>query len=135
MFEQYRKNPRPVDYAEGDTRLMHRDAVISSADYLAQHFHEVPIMLIPLIQGRLDGLSAHQGAGAWGSILPAVWSFMLALRERGLGSAWTTLHLAYENEVAELLGIPHDRYTQAGPVPIAHTIGPHLQPPARLPLH
>jgi nitroreductase len=131
-FEQYRKNPRPVDYGEGDTRLVHRDAVISSADYLAQHFHEVPIMLIPLIQGRLDGVAAPQGASAWGSILPAVWSFMLALRERGLGSAWTTLHLAYEKEVADLLGIPYDRYTQAGLFPIAYTIGTDFKPAARL---
>ena len=133
-FEQYRKNPRPVDYPEGDTRMVHRDAVISSADYLAQHFHEVPIMLIPLVQGRLDGLTAHQGAGAWGSILPAVWSFMLALRERGLGSAWTTLHLPYEKEVAELLRIPFDRYTQAGLFPIAYTIGTDFKPAARLPI-
>ena len=59
---------------------------------------------------------------------------MLALRERGLGSAWTTLHLAYEKEVADLLGIPYDRYTQAGLFPIAYTIGTDFKPAARLPV-
>jgi nitroreductase len=133
-FDEYAANPRSALYPEGDLRAEHRDAVTSSAVYLRQHFHEVPVMLIPLIQGRLDRLSAGNAAGAWGSILPAVWSFMLALRERGLGSAWTTLHLRYEKEVAELLGIPYDEYTQAGLFPIAYTIGTDFKPASRLPL-
>jgi nitroreductase len=62
-----------------------------------------------------------------------VWSFQLALRSRGLGSAWTTLHLSYEAEVAELLGIPPDRYSQAGLFPIAYTKGTDFQPAKRLP--
>jgi nitroreductase len=90
-------------------------------------------MLIPLIEGRLDGVGVVQGASAWGSILPAVWSFMLAARERGLGSAWTTLHLTGEREVADLLGIPFDRYTQAGLFPVAYTVGTDFKPAARLP--
>jgi nitroreductase len=132
-FDEYVDSPRRPEYPEGDLRAQHRDAVTSSAIYLRQHFHEVPVMMIPLIEGRLDRLSAANAAGAWGSILPAVWSFMLALRERGLGSAWTTIHLRYEKEAAEILGIPFDRYTQAGLFPIAYTIGTDFKPASRLP--
>jgi len=81
---------------------------------------------------RADVPVVH-GASAWGSILPAVWSFMLAARQRGLGSAWTTLHLSGEREVADLLGIPFDRYTQAGLFPVAYTLGDDFKPAARLP--
>jgi nitroreductase len=91
-------------------------------------------MLIPLVEGRLEGTGVMLQASAWGSILPAVWSFMLALRERGLGSAWTTLHLAHEREVAELLGIPYDTYTQAGLFPVAYTEGTEFKRAKRLPL-
>jgi nitroreductase len=72
-------------------------------------------------------------AGYWGSLLPAVWSFMLALRARGLGSAWTTLHLAREREVAELLGIPYETCTQAGLFPIAYTLGTEFKRASRVP--
>ena len=65
-------------------------------------------MMIPLIEGRLGRRPRPRRPAAGARILPAVWSFLLALRERGLGSAWTTLHLAHEKEVAELLGIPYD---------------------------
>ena len=78
--------------------------------------------------------NAKQGlmAGYYGSILPAVWSFQLALRSRGLGSAWTTIHLHKEREMAELLGIPYDRVTQAGLFPVAYTIGTDFQPAKRI---
>lgn len=131
-FAAYRQGPR-ASYPAGDPRAEHRDAVTASADYLSEHFHEVPVMLIPLIEGRLEGATASHAASMWGSILPAVWSFMLALRERGLGSAWTTLHLPSEEPVAELLGIPYEHYTQAGLFPIAYTIGTDFQPASRLP--
>src|SRR5262249_25852711 len=72
------------------------ERVMSSSQYLAQHMHEVPVMVIPCIQGRLEGAPNLMQASTWGSILPAVWSFMLAARARGLGTAWTTLHLAHE---------------------------------------
>jgi nitroreductase len=97
--------------------------------------HEAPWLLIPVAQGRLPP-SASTGAQAslWGSILPAFWSFMLAARARGLGTAWTTLHLAYEREVAEVLGIPYERFTQAGLTPIAFFTGAGFKPAARIPL-
>ena len=129
-FDEYANVPTP--WKEGDPRQAQGVRVLDSATYLRQHFHEVPIMMIPLFRGRIDGLPVPSAAGAWGSILPAVWSFMLALRSRGLGSAWTTLHLRSEREVAEICGIPHDEYTQAGLFPIAYTIGTDFKPATRL---
>ncbi len=70
----------------------------------------------------------------WGSIAPAAWSFMLAARARGLGTAWTSLHLFFEEEAAELLGIPDDEVMQAALIPVAHTIGTDFRPGARNPL-
>jgi nitroreductase len=94
-----------------------------SVMYLRQHMAEVPVLLVPAISGRMEGRTVFEQASRWGSILPAVWSFMLALRSRGLGSAWTTLTLHREQEMAELLGIPYERVTQAGMFPIAYTVG------------
>src|SRR5579875_2772002 len=85
--------------------------VRESSDYLAEHIHEAPVLLIPCIRGRPEGLSAADQAGFWGSILPAAWSFMLAARARGLGSAWTSVHLIYERESADVLGIPYEKFT------------------------
>jgi nitroreductase len=73
-------------------------------------------------------------ASAWGSVLPAVWSFMLAARARGLGTAWTTLHLFYEREAAELLGIPYDEVSQMALIPLAHSIGTDFKPGPRIDL-
>jgi nitroreductase len=125
---------RIVKYPEGDRRAAQRPGVMSSAQYLAENFHRVPVMLIPLIEGRTDRGPIMAQAASWGSILPAVWSFSLAARERGLGTAWTTLHLAHEKEVAELLGIPHDTYMQAGLFPIAYTKGTEFKRADRLPV-
>jgi nitroreductase len=132
-FLAYRDSGARPTYDESDTRAQRQTAVTDSANHLAEHFHEVPILMIPLIEGRLDNLPAFAAASTWGSLLPAVWSFMLALRSRGLGSAWTTLHLPSEREAAEILDIPFDRYTQGGLFPIAHTIGTDFKPAARIP--
>jgi nitroreductase len=124
----YLDRPKP-EY--GDERDQQRPRVYDSAKYLNEHLHEVPVMLIPCLEGRPEGT----GAGFWGSLLPAVWSFMLALRSRGLGSAWTTLHLVGDGEklAAELLGIPFDKYSQGGLFPIAYTKGTDFRPAKRLP--
>ena len=123
-------------YEQGDPRAARGGRVAKSAVYLRQHLHEVPVLLIPCIEGRppASGDTMSQ-AGFWGSILPAVWSFMLAARARGLGTAWTTLHLRSEHEAAELLGIDDTRYTQAGLIPVAHTIGTDFKPASRLDWH
>jgi nitroreductase len=125
-------NSQPASQDSEQARTQQR--VLSSAQYLAEHMHEAPVFVIPCIQGRLDGLSSARQAGAWGSILPAVWSFMLAARERELGTAWTTLHLGYEKEAAEILGIPYDKITQAALIPVAYTLGTDFKPGPRKPL-
>jgi len=106
--------------------------VRDSAQYLADHMQDVPVLVLPCIEGRAGDPSAATQAGLYGSILPAAWSFMLALRARGLGAAWTTLHLTYEKEVAALLGIP-DNITQAALLPVAYFTGADFQPAKRLP--
>jgi len=119
----------------GDSRDERTPKVVDSAKYLNDHLHEVPVMLIPCLEGRPDGAPAGLSAGFWGSLMPAVWSFMLALRSRGLGSAWTSLHLMGDGEkqTAELLGIPFDRYSQGGLFPIAYTKGTDFKKAKRLP--
>lgn len=102
--------------------------VWSSAQYLAQHFHEVPVMLIPCHLGRPN--DGNQ-AGYWGSLLPATWSFCLAARARGLGTAWTSMHLVYERDAAEVVGIPYDEVAQGGLFPVAYTIGTDFKPGPR----
>jgi nitroreductase len=133
-FAQYRGLPRP-NYADDDVRGQRLAAVTDSADYLAENFERAPILMIPCIEAKRQDMPVFASASIWGSLLPAVWSFMLALRERGLGSAWTTIHLMNDGErqAAELLGIPYERYAQAGLFPIAYTIGTDFKPAARLP--
>ncbi|WP_319436627.1 nitroreductase family protein [Mycobacterium sp. RTGN5] len=106
--------------------------VYESAYALTQTLAKVPVLVIPCIERRFDDAGLIVAASAWASIIPAGWSFMLALRARGLGSVWTTLHLAREREVAELLGIP-DTVTQAALFPVAYTIGTDFKPAARPP--
>ncbi len=94
-----------------------------SAAYLTQHLHEVPVHVVPCLLGRLpEGADTFRQAAYWGSIHPAVWSLQLALRAKGYGSVYTTLHLANEAEAAELLGLP-SHVTQCGLVPVAHVEG------------
>ena len=93
----------------------------------------VPVHVIPCIEGRVDNAPNLAAASRYGSILPAAWSFMLALRSRGLGSAWTTLHLYKEKEAAELLGIPED-ITQVALLPVAYTMGDDFNPAQRPPV-
>jgi nitroreductase len=106
--------------------------VFGSAVSLIDTLAEVPVHVIPCLQRRFDGNDLVVASSAWASIIPAGWSFLLALRSRGLGSVWTTMHLAKEHEVAELLGIP-DTVTQAALFPVAYTIGTEFKPASRPP--
>ena len=107
--------------------------VISSARYLADHMGEVPMMIFPCIHGRAPNCQpGNVNAGLFGSIIPAAWSLMLALRARGIGAAWTTLHLSYETECNEILGIPAD-VTTAALLPIAYFKGETFQKADRVP--
>jgi nitroreductase len=108
--------------------------VMESSAYLAEHLQDVPVLVVPCIEGRIEHAPLLVQAVTWGSIIPATWSFMLAARGRGLGTAYTTLHLKYEREVAEQLGIPYDRYTQAALLPVAYYTGDTFRPADRVPL-
>ena len=106
--------------------------VYASALSLTDTLGKVPVHVIPCLADRIDNSNLLTAASAWASIIPAGWSFLLALRSRGLGSVWTTMHLAKEKEVAELLGIP-DTVTQAALFPVAYTIGTDFRPATRPP--
>ena len=130
LADMYRAGWRPYLEASkaqrADAGLDPETRVSDSADYLADHLHEVPAMLIPCLLDRGDG------PGYWGSVIPAVWSFMLAARSRGLGTALTTIHLFKEREAAELLGIP-ETVSQAALVPIGYYTGDDFKPAKRRP--
>jgi nitroreductase len=110
-----------------------QERVVDSASYLAEHLHEVPVLVLPCIYGGLGNGELVDAAGLFGSIYPAVWSFQLALRSRGLGSAFTTLHLPFAAEAAELLGIP-DGVMQTALIPVAYFTGDDFRPASRRPV-
>lgn len=108
--------------------------VFDSAIYLAENIERAPVHVIPCIQNFLpENPPRFMWAGLMGSIIPAVWSFQLALRSRGLGSVYTTLHLRCEMEAAELLGVPDD-FMQVALIPVAWTLGTNFRPAKRRPL-
>lgn len=97
--------------------------VTESAQYLVDHLHEVPVLVIPCIAGRTNDEPTVIQSAQWGTIAPATWSFMLAARARGLGTCYTSLHLFFEEDAAKILGIPYDEIMQASLIPVAYTIG------------
>lgn len=130
-FELYAQMPQPEREA-ADLRVEQMPRVIDSAVYLAQTMEQAPVFVIPCIEGRFENQPQFAQASMYGSILPAVWSFMLAARARGLGSAWTTIHLMYEAEAAGILGIPAE-VTQAALLPVAYYKGEDFKPARRIP--
>ncbi len=136
LAELYREISEPYLKAGlgGDAEVSAQQSrVIDSATYLAQRLHEVPVHVIPCLYGALDSLPNFAAAGSYGSIIPAMWSFQLALRSRGLGSVLTTLHLPNEARAAELLGIP-EGVTQVGLIPVAYFTGDDFKPANRRPV-
>ncbi len=124
-----------AEYMKAKAQLPVRDEqmarVRSSSQYLVDVIDRVPVLVIPCQYGRITDVA--EAAPFFGSIMPAIWSFMLALRSRGLGSVWTTFHLAHERETAQLLGIP-DNVTQAAMIPVAYATGGDFKPAARRPI-
>ncbi|MFT4287994.1 nitroreductase family protein [Nocardioides sp.] len=102
--------------------------VAASSDHLREVLADVPVLVIGALE--VGTLPEGNQAGVWGSLLPAAWNFALALRARGLGTTWTTLHLPYEREVAEVLGIP-EGVRQGVLLPVAYTIGTDFKPGPR----
>ena len=119
-------------FADDPERSQVQQRVGSSVAWLGEHMGDVPVLLLPCIHAGLALADGNQ-AGLWGSLLPGVWSYMLAARARGLGTAWTTLHLSYEDEVASILGLPDD-VRQAALVPTAYYTGETFKPAPRAPL-
>ena len=131
-FKAYFEGARRATAAYDPDRRAVQIRVGDSAQYLANHMGEVPVLVLACIEAAAE-LPAENQAGLWGSLLPAAWSYQLAARARGLGTAWTTLHLNYEREVAELLGIPaHVR--QGVLLPTAYYTGETFRPAPREPL-
>ena len=118
-------------YADDPDRAPVQKRVGSSVAYLGERMGQVPVLVIPCLTAKK--LPAGNQAGLWGSILPSAWSYMLAARARGLGTAWTTLHLSYEQEVAELLGLP-EQIRQTVLIPTAYSVGADFRPAPRQPL-
>ncbi len=124
--------PRPAAGRDRDALAAQR-RVAASARYLAEHLERVPVHVVPCVTPRTDGADALTQASVLGSVLPAVWSYMLAARARGLGTAWTTIHLFEEAAAAELLGIPGD-HMQVALIPTAFHTGARFAPARRPPL-
>ncbi len=123
----------PPPLAEGDPREHVMPKVMESASYLGGVLEQVPVFVIPCVQGRMETVPMIAAqASTYGSILPAAWSFMLAARARGLGTVWTTIHLFFHDDVSELLGIPAD-WTQSVLFPVAYYTGDDFRPAHRLP--
>jgi nitroreductase len=128
IYAGYKASPGYPGRPSGDTeRDRVQQRVASSADYLGDHMGEAPVLVLGCNQGT-DRASALAGLG---NILPGMWSFMLAARARGLGTAWTSMHRFREQDVAGILGIPYDTVAQAVLTPVAYTKGTDFRPAAR----
>jgi nitroreductase len=114
--------PRP-----GESVNAGYERMAPSANHLAEHFHEVPVLMVACIGARLSRIPGSPAFALGASIYPAVWSYMLAAGERGLGTCLTTGHLKYEREAADILGIPYDEVAQVCVVPTAYTVDGNTQ--------
>jgi nitroreductase len=135
-FDIYRSMPTAAGNFEVDdpARAATQDRVRSSAEHLAEVMGRCPVLLVPCIEGKVDGMPNVGSSSVLGSIIPAAWSFCLAARARGLGTSWTTLHLMFEQEAAEVLGIPFESITQTALIPVAYTKGTDFKPGPRVDL-
>ena len=136
------QNRQPPQYPTDSLRAGQWQRMLDASMYLNERVHEAPVHIIPCINTQVKDYpllfqsptpSSFYHASLYGSILPATWSLMLALRARGLGSAWTTVHLVYEKEAAEILDIP-DTILQVALLPVAHFTGEDFRPAKRLPV-
>ena len=122
---------RSIDKGEA-TAQKQQERSADSADFLGDHMGDAPVLVLACSVGaRVDGAPAMMAASLMGNVLPATWSFMLAARARGLGTAWTTVHLMMEQQVADIVGIPFDTVQQVCLSPLAYTIGTDFKPASR----
>ena len=123
-----------IDPADADTYETQTTRVNNSAHWFFDHVQRSPGMLIPCISGRIDGPWRMATASHVGSVIQAAWSFMLAARARNIGSVWTTVHLALEEEAAEILGIPYADVMQVALIPFGYVVGNPFKEAEREPL-
>ena len=135
-FEIYKNMPiaAGAESTGDDERDATQARVRESAIYLAEVMGRCPVLVVPGITGKVDGMPNMLSSSLLGSIIPAAWSFCLAARARGLGTSWTSLHLMFEQEAAEVLGIPFEEITQVALIPVAYTKGTDFKPGPRIPL-
>jgi nitroreductase len=128
--EQYLAGPGAAGklHADDPDRAPVQRRVGDSVAYLGERMGQVPVLVIPCL--TVSKLPAGNQSGTWGSILPAAWSYCLAARARGLGTAWTTLHMVYEKEIQELLGLPEE-IRQSVLLPTAYYTGDTFKPAPR----
>lgn len=133
-FMIYSQSDARPNFEGNDPRATQQPLIESSALHLAEHMEDAPLLVVPCVEGAVATAGNLAQASVFGSILPAVWSFMLALRSRGLGAAWTTLHLMYEEDAARMLDIP-EGITQAALLPVAYYTGDTFKRAPRIPAH
>jgi nitroreductase len=129
-------NGTPLNQRDLRRMNVHPGSMVRIAEgfqHLYDNIHRVPAFVIPAVEGRTDHAAVPEQAGTWGSILPAVWSFMLAARARGLGTVWTTAQGPLERELAGVLGVPYDKVMLAAFIPLAFTVGTSFRPAKRVP--
>lgn len=131
-FESYWEQADDATYGTTGPASTEAQRMIDSAVYLVNHLHEVPVHVLFCIEDQVRDVPLFDQATAYGSILPAAWSFMLAARARGLGCCWTTVHLKHAAEAAQLLDIP-DTVTQGVLLPVAYYTGTDFKPARRIP--
>jgi nitroreductase len=119
-------------FADDASRTQVQQRVGNSVAYLGEKMGDAPVLVVPCLRTG-SSLPAGNQAGLWGSLLPAEWTYVLAARARGLGTAWTTLHLAHEAEVAEVLELPDGVHTGVL-IPTAYYTGETFKPAHREPL-
>jgi nitroreductase len=123
-----------VDKHDG-TRNAQQQRTAGSADFLAENLHRAPVIAVACTYGRFAAdAGAGHAAGLFGSAAPGIWSFMLAARLYGLGTAWTTMNFARREDTeatARLLEIPQDKVTMVSVFPVAYTLGTEFRPALR----
>lgn len=121
-------------FAGDPVRAPQQARAADSGAYLAGHLAEVPVLVLPCIEVEGDGqITPANQADTWGSIMPAAWSYMLAARTRGLGTAWTSLSTSAEPDIRAVIGYPDNVY-HAALIPTAYYTGETFKPGKRQPL-
>ncbi len=134
MYLEMEGSTKTVYKGDDPTRIAQQERVTDSAQYLADNMHRCPALLIPVLPMKLDGSPNIVGASMYAGAMPAAWSFCLAARERGIGTSWTTIHLMFEEQVADILGIPFAETSQVALIAMAVTSGTDFKLASREPL-